>query len=146
MSKPIIQVITESGKHPALPDGLEPAIKFVQPDWTTHGGFSWYQPGKKWVTDTTPFNPETGVAGGLHVANTLVAAQSGGASPSHCLWVGVEPDAGPWDSMGKRKARRVFVAGPIDLVGIIRSHGEGANLAVLSRRARYSAFSGSDFS
>lgn len=35
---------------------------------------------------------------------------------------------------------------PIDLVGIIRSHGEGANLAVLSRRARYSAFFGSDFS
>jgi len=128
MSKPIIEVIMESGRHPALPDGLEPAIKFVNPDWTTHGGFSWYQPRKKWVTSDGPFSPKTCAPGGLHVANTIAAAQSGGARLTHCLWVGVEPDAGPWDSMGKRKARRVYVAGPIDLVGIIRSHGERANL------------------
>lgn len=123
--KDILTVIAESGMAPTLPEGLEPAIKFVNPDFTTHGGFNWFR-GPGWIdSPDVTFNPETCAAGGLHVANTVAAAQSGGASPTHALYVGF--DGGDWVS-GKAKARRVYVAGPIDLVGIIRTEGRGANL------------------
>jgi hypothetical protein len=128
-AKPIIDVIADSGKAPALPDGLTPAIKFVNPDYTTRGGFNWFHGVNTWVESDTPFNSATCTTGGLHVACTVAAAQSGGARLSYALWVGVdESEAGPWDA-GKRKAPRVFVASPIDLVSIIRSHGREAYLS-----------------
>lgn len=124
--KSVVDMILESGAAPELPDGLEPAIKFTLPDGTTHGGFDWFRKG--WVEDDKPFNPATCESGGLHVADTIFAAQSGGGRYTNCLWVGVDPaECGPWED-GKRKAPRVFVAGPIDLVGIIRRHGSGAYL------------------
>ena len=111
--KPIIDVIAESGAAPALPEGLDPAIKFVSPGFRTHGDFDWCVGRDRWVeSPDDSFDPKTCVGGGLHVANTFVAAQSGGATATHCLWVAVDPDeAGPWE-YGKRKAPRVWVAGP----------------------------------
>jgi len=125
----IIEVLDRAGAYDKLPERLEPAIKFVNPDWTTHGGFSWWQPGRRWIESPDGFNPKTCAAGGLHVANTIEAAQSGGARASHCLAVGVKPsECGDWEA-GKRKARRVYVVGPVDLVATIRRYGTGANLA-----------------
>jgi len=125
----IIEVLDQAGAYDKLPQGLEPAIKFVNPDWTTRGGFSWWQPGRRWIKAPDSFNPETCTAGGLHVANTIEAAQSGGARASHCLTVGVKPsECGDWED-GKRKARRVYVVGPVDLVATIRRYGTGADLA-----------------
>ena len=124
----IIEVLDRAGAYDKLPERLEPAIKFVNPDWTTHGGFSWWQPGRRWIESPDGFNPKTCAAGGLHVANTIEAAQSGGARASHCLAVGVKPsECGDWEA-GKRKARRVYVVGPVDLVATIRRYGTGANL------------------
>lgn len=126
--KTLIEMIEQSGMAPKLPKRLEPAVKFVNPNFTTYGGFSWWGHGKWVKSPDETFNPTTCEPGGLHVANTMAAAQSGGARPTHCLWVGVDPaEAGVWED-GKRKAPRVYVAGPIDLIEIIRRHGNGADL------------------
>ena len=126
----IIDILADNGAFDDLPDGLDPAVKFVNPDWTTYGGFSWWQPGKRWIqSPDNHFDPETCTDGGLHVANNVRAAQSGGARVSHCLVVGVKPsESGVWDEGGKRKARRVYVLGPVDLVGVLRRDGAGADL------------------
>lgn len=122
----IVDVIAGSGLAPELPDGLEPAIKFTAADLTTRGGFDWFRRG--WVAAEEPFNPTTCAAGGLHVARTVAAAQSGGGRSTHCLWVGVDPaEAGPWEG-DKRKARRVWVAGPVDFHHVLRVSGAGADL------------------
>ena len=125
----IIEVINRAGLLEQLPDGLEPAIKFVKPDWTTYGGFNWWQPGRRWIQSPDDhFDPVTCTSGGLHVANTVVAAQSGGSHATHCLLVGVKPsECGDWDD-GKRKATNVYIVSPIDLVNVICRHGGGADL------------------
>ena len=134
----ILEVIEAAGQMPVLPKGLEPAIKFVEPNWTTHGGFSWWQPGRRWVESPDGhFDPATCTDGGLHVANTIAAAQSGGARATHCLVVGVKPsECGPWEN-GKRKSRRVWVAGPVDLIGAVRRNGKRANLRYADLRRAY---------
>jgi len=124
-NRSIIDVL--EGHSYTLPEGLEPAIKFLNPDWTTYGGFSWWQPGRRWITDHEPFNPAVCEPGGLHVANTIKAAQSGGHSAAYCLLVGIEPASSEWED-GKRKAQRVWVAGPVDLIEAIRHNGHNANM------------------
>jgi hypothetical protein len=115
----ILDVIRESGHMPAVPDGLEPALKGVSPTWTTHQGFQWAYPGQ-WTEAPDDFSPITCEAGGLHLATTLAAAQSGGASVHHMLICAYDPaDAGACRD-GKMKVRRALTLAPIDLLNILR--------------------------
>ena len=130
----ILQILEADGQMPDVPEGMIPAIKFVNPDWTTHGGYRWPFPGQ-WTGDITDseWNPEACEAGGVHVATTVAGAQSGGARSSHCVVVAYRSeDAGHWDnddeSSGKLKVRRALSLAPVDLWLALRRNGAGAYL------------------
>ncbi len=125
-----LQILDLANQLPPKPAGTEYAIKFVSPGWTTYGGYQWPAAGR-WTPNVPvdEFDPVPGRGGGVHVADSFVAAQSGGASPATCLVVAYRPsEAGEW-SNGKLKVRRAKVLGPVDMVGAIRLHGAGADLA-----------------
>ena len=125
----ILEVLEADGQLPPKPRGTEYAIKYVQPDWTTFGGYVWPFPGK-WTPKLADgeFNPRTCDSGGVHVAFTLAAAQSGGGLPHHCLVVAYRPsEAGPLES-GKLKAERAKTLAPVNLLAALRRSGEGAYL------------------
>ena len=130
----ILQILEADGQMPDVPEGMIPAIKFVNPDWTTHGGYRWPFPGQ-WTGDITDsdWNPKACHAGGVHVATTVAGAQSGGAKSSHCVVVAYRSeDAGHWDnddeSSGKLKVRRALSLAPVDLWLALRRNGTGADL------------------
>ncbi len=140
----LMQCLLDAGTFEGLPKNLKPAIKAVDEDWTTHGGFSWWQPGRRWINSPDDhFDPETCTNGGLHVAFTLQAARSGGAPASHLLAVGYEPvDREP--NAGKLKVGRVYVLRPfsfrkinLERADLGRANLRGANLEGANLREAY---------
>ncbi len=135
MGKPrsILEVIEASGQMPKVPRGHKAAIKMVSPRWTTYGGFQWGYPGQ-WSDDgtaTEDLGPNC-KAGGVHVAMTVAAAQSGGGSYHHTLVVSYRPSegeiVGAGRDVGKVKVRRAMTLAPIDLLAALRLDGRCAYL------------------
>ena len=128
----ILEILEADGQLVDPPKGCELAFKFVNPDWTTYGGFQ-YLPAGRWTESVGVFDPVTCRGGGLHVASTIEAAQSGGARAGTCLLVAFRSsEAGEWEG-GKLKVRRLKVLKPVDLVLALRRQGRlaylsGANL------------------
>ena len=130
----ILEILETNGQLPPKPRGTEYAIKFVNPDWTTWGGYRWPFPGK-WTPplEDGEWNPTACEAGGVHVATTVAGAQSGGARASHCVVVAYRrSDMGEWEGgdvlSGKLKVRRAKSLAVVDLVGVLRRDGARADL------------------
>ena len=129
----ILEVIEASGQMPHVPRGHKAAIKMVSPRWTTYGGFQWGYPGQ-WSSDGTAKEDlgPTCKAGGVHVATTIRAAQSGGGSYHHTLVVSYRPSEGEIigteDDRGKVKVARARTLAPIDLEDALRLSGQYADL------------------
>jgi hypothetical protein len=124
----LIELLRKDGQ---IPEDLEPGpgltfgLKSVSPNWTTYGGFEYWNR-EEWVSDREDyvFTPDTCRSGGLHLGNTLYALQSGGHTAQTALLVEyVEEDAGPWDSEDKRKVDQLRIVRPVNVM-----------LAVLRRR------------
>ena len=125
----ILEVLEADGQMPYVPRGHEAAIKFVNPDWTTYGGYQWPFPGN-WTPplEDGEWNPTACEAGGVHVATTVAGAQSGGARASHCVVVAYRrSDVGEWDRgdilSGKLKVRRAKTLAVVDLLKALRDCG-----------------------
>ena len=129
----ILEILETNGQLPPKPRGTKYAIKFVNPDWTTWGGYRWPFPGK-WTPplEDGEWNPTACEAGGVHVATTVAGAQSGGARASHCVVVAYRrSDMGEWEGgdvlSGKLKVRRAKSLAVVDLVGVLRRDGARAD-------------------
>ena len=136
--KTILEVLEADGQMPAIPDGLLPAIKITSPTWTTYGGYKWPYPGE-WTPniDDVTWNPAACVAGGVHVAFDMRAAQSGYGSYHHMLVVAYDPADAGYREMGKLKVRRALTVAPVDLLRALSRRGGGANLEGANLRGAY---------
>ncbi len=138
----LLQAVVDSGQ---VPDG-EPrpgerlALKLVWADWTAYDRLSYWQPGVEWIEDGKPFDPQPGVAGGLHVSETANGLRGGGQSlgTGQLLLVAYrDGQAGPPGNYGQFKVPAVRVVCPMSVWSVGVSEAGLANvdlsLAFLTR-------------
>jgi len=121
-------------KDRTLPEGTDSwAIRTVRPDFQSSYGFRWPFPGS-WAQAPGPIIKENAdgcpdePGDGICAASTWAAMASGNVPAFTLLLVAYAESDVLGRSIGKFRARRVFVVDLIDGMRLLREHGAGANL------------------